>query len=161
MQAKGNGLFAVRFCYEFLGIVLSSWSVRVLNIHSSASATLRASSSTSIRSGGSVPTKSVSDDLCRLTSASQRMLDSCFRPSPIPTGTSVDSPSRRLYTGAHTTVENRESIKVWRLTITKTRLFFGSPRPGCRTRYRSPRFTARSDKGGCPRPLGSIPQRNR
>ena len=61
----------------------------------------------------------------------------CLSPSPGPTSTCVDSPSPLVKIGTQITVENRESISAWRLTIAKTRYCLGSP-PGLHTRYNSP-----------------------
>ena len=48
--------------------------------------------------------------------------------------------------GAQITVENWESIRIWRLTITNTRNFFGSRDEGRLTLYSSPRLTTEPDK---------------
>ncbi len=49
------------------------------------------------------------------------MLESCRSPSARPTSTCVESPSRRVKTGAQITVENRDSMSAGRLTTTNTR----------------------------------------
>ncbi len=56
-----------------------------------------------------------------------------FKPSSGPTETCVESASPLVKTGAQMTVENRESIRTWRLTTTKARYSLGSP-PGLWTR---------------------------
>ena len=76
------------------------------------------------------------------------MLDSCLSRSSAPSSTCVASPSRRVETGAQTTVENRESMRACRLTTAKTRDRFGSAAPGRRTRKRSPRLKRPPDRQG-------------
>jgi len=56
----------------------------------------------------------------------------------MPARTWVLTPSCLEYTGAQITVQDRESIMTYRLTMTKTRCLRGSREPGFRTRYNSP-----------------------
>src|SRR5437016_5920098 len=58
-----------------------------------------------------LPTKCVSCGFRRLTSSSQYTALSWRSPSSMPMGTCVERPSRAEYTGAHTTVENFESMR--------------------------------------------------
>src|SRR4029077_9350860 len=69
----------------------------------------------------------VSSDFRKLTTLSQAIQLGFFSPSSGPTATCVDSPSPLVNTGAQMTVENRESIRVFRLTTTKLRYCLGSP----------------------------------
>lgn len=110
-------------------------------MRSSSSAAASARSSSTNLFGGRWPTNRVSIGFGRLTSSSQWMLLGCFNPSSTPTMTCVWSSSYRVYTGAQTTEENRESIKICRLTTTNTRCFRKSVCPGRLTRNRSPRST--------------------
>jgi hypothetical protein len=110
-------------------------------MRSSSSAAASARSSSTNLLGGRWPTNRVSIGFGRLTSSSQWMLLGCFNPSPTTTMTCVWSSSYRVYTGAQTTEENRESIKICRLATTNTRCFRKSVGPGRLTRNRSPRST--------------------
>src|SRR5271163_2390128 len=96
-------------------------------------ASFRARWSARSLAGEREPTKWVRSDLRRLTRLSHIIQLWCLRPSPGPTETWVESPSRLEKTGAQTTVEKRESISTCRLTITKVRYGLGSP-PGRCTR---------------------------
>ena len=71
-----------------------------------------ARSSVSIIEEERLPMKWVKAVLGMLTSSSQWILLSCFRPCSIPSGTCVDKPSNEEYTGAQIAVENRESNRV-------------------------------------------------
>src|ERR1700675_2932189 len=76
-----------------------------------------------------------------LTRLSHMIQLGCLRPSSGPIASWVDNPSPLLKIGAQTTVEKRESMRAWRLTIEKIRYCLGSP-PGLNTRYSSPRLTS-------------------
>src|ERR1700690_4054984 len=93
----------------------------------------RASSSSLSLADDSEPTNCVSSDLRTLIKLSHMIQLGCFKPSSAPTATCVDNPSPTLNIGAHTTVENLESISTCRLTITNERYCLGSP-PGLCTR---------------------------